>query len=74
MNSNTYDKPYKRRVIYTGASQSQIDWGGNDDPRSLLTIGEEYEVESTDVRSWHTKITLVGIKGRFNDASFKRCG
>ena len=61
-------------VIFIGATDSQVAWGGNDDPRKVLTEGEEYTIESVDVHSWHTKITLVGIKGRFNNVSFKYCG
>lgn len=58
------------KLIYTGCSEEQINWGGHDDPRQLLTIGEEYEQESKEVYSWHTKITLKGIEGRFNSACF----
>ena len=62
------------QVIYEGVTDSQVQWGGNDDPRPLLTEGETYEIESVDVHKWHTKVTLVGIKGRFNHVSFKICG
>jgi len=60
------------KVEYLGTNTGQIRWGGNDDPRGCLTIGEIYEVESRKVHSWHTKIVLVGYPGKkFNDASFK---
>jgi len=62
------------QVIFTGASDEQVAWGSNDDPRPLLTVGEKYIIESVDVHKWHTKVTLVGIEGRFNDVSFKRYG
>ena len=58
-------------VKYTGASQDQINWGGNDDPRPLLVVGNVYEVEKLDVHSWHTKVKLKGIDGRFNYVSFE---
>ena len=57
-------------VIFDGASKEQIQWGSNDDPNGLLTIGEEYEIEEEDVHSWHTKLKLRGIEGVFNSASF----
>ena len=59
------------KVIYTGASDEQVNWGGNTDPRNILDEGKEYKVEFKDVHSWHTKIKLEGIDGLFNDASFK---
>ena len=73
MNSRKYSR-VGTTVVFTGASDEQVAWGGNDDPRPLLTVGEKYVIESVDVHSWHTKVTLVGIKGRFNDVSFKYCG
>lgn len=59
-----------QRVIFTGATEAQTHWGGNNDPNKVCEIGKEYEIESRDVRSWHTKITLVGVEGVFNSASF----
>lgn len=59
------------KVMYIGASQEQINWGGNDDPRPLLTEGAIYEVEKREVHSYHTKISLKMIEGKFNDASFR---
>lgn len=59
------------RVIYIGTSDEQVRWGSNDDPRGVLQEGKEYEVEQAEVHSWHTKIKLVGIEGRFNSVSFK---
>ena len=57
-------------VIYDGASESQIRFGGNDDPRDILTVGDEYELEDVEVHSYHTKIKLKGFDGWFNDVSF----
>jgi hypothetical protein len=58
------------KVRFNGATKEQIQWGANDDPNGVLKVGEVYEIESQDVRTWHTKITLKGIQGSFNDASF----
>lgn len=60
------------RVKYVGATDEQVRWGGNDDPRGLLTEGAEYEVETREVRSWHTKVTLKGVAGRFNSVCFEK--
>lgn len=59
------------KVKFTEASDSQVAWGNNDDPRLLLDTETVYEVENVEVHSWHTKIYLVGIDGKFNDVSFK---
>ena len=58
------------KVTYTGANDSQVIWGGCDDPRGILVEGQSYEVEKRDVHSWHTKLKLVGIEGRFNSVCF----
>ena len=59
------------QVIYVGASDDQVRWGGNDDPRPVFTEGEVYEVEDTEVHSWHTKIMLRGFPGlKFNSVCF----
>jgi len=58
-------------VKFISASDEQINWGGNDDPRSILNTEDIYEIEKVDVHSWHTKIYLKGINGKFNSVSFK---
>jgi hypothetical protein len=58
-------------VRYIGCTQDQINWGSNDDPRGILIEGDKYYVESVDVRSHHTKLTLRGISGRFNSVCFE---
>lgn len=60
------------RVIYTGTSDEQVRWGGNDDPRSCLIEGDIYQIEKVEVHSWHTKLTLRNIPGRFNSVTFKK--
>jgi hypothetical protein len=59
------------KVIYIGATDEQVRWGGNDDPRGLLTEGQTYTVEKTEVHSWHTKIKLSGVAGWFNSVCFR---
>lgn len=59
------------KLIYTGCSDAQVSFGGHDDPRGVLIEGQAYEVERREVHSWHTKITLKGIPGRFNSVCFE---
>jgi hypothetical protein len=56
----------------SGCSDAQVKWGVGQDPRPLLTIGKEYEVEKEEVHSWHTLYYLVGIDAPrgFNSAYF----
>ena len=60
------------KVKYIGASDAQVQWGGCDDPRDVLVEGELYEVDEEEVHTQHTKLSLVGIKGRFNSVCFER--
>jgi hypothetical protein len=59
------------KVRYIGASDEQVRWGGNDDPRGILMERDTYEVEEREVHSWHTKLRLVGIEGSFNSVCFE---
>lgn len=59
-------------VKYIGASDEQVNWGGNDDPRGLLTVGTYYIVKREEIHSWHTKFELLGYEGKvFNSTSFE---
>ena len=58
------------KVKFIEASDEQVKWGGNNDPRRLLKKETIYEIAEVEVHSWHTKIYLVGIKGKFNSVSF----
>ena len=60
------------KVVYIGATQDQVDWRGNDDPRPLLTKGAAYRVATWNEQAWHTDVTLHGISGRFNSVHFKK--
>lgn len=56
---------------YIGASDDQVRWGNNDDPRPLLTVGGVYRIVATDVHHWHTKVRLEGVVGWFNSVHFE---
>lgn len=60
------------KVIYTGSSDAQVRWGSNDDPTKVLIAGDTYQIEKVEVHSWHTKLHLRGIKGKFNSVSFEK--
>ncbi len=60
------------RVEYDGeATDAQVQWGSNADPRKLLTPGAQYTVKYVEVHSWHTKVRLVGVPGEFNSVHFR---
>ena len=58
------------KVVFTGCSEEQKKWGGNDDPEGKLVAGVEYIVSDVVEHSWHTKISLEGIDGCFNSVCF----
>jgi hypothetical protein len=56
------------RVKFVECSDAQANWGGYDDPRESLEVGEVYEVEEVEQHSWST---LYRIKGKeFNSVCF----
>lgn len=66
-------KSMGEKVIYTGANDSQVQWGGGDDPRNMLQEGAEYTVTNKEVHSWHTLLELAEAPGqKFNSVCFKR--
>lgn len=53
------------------ARGTQTNWGGCTDPYAAgIEEGAAYEVERIERHTWHTKITLKGIKGKFNSVCF----
>ncbi len=56
-------------VTFTGYTKPQVLWGNNDTP-DMLTIGETYTIESVAVHASHTKVSLVGVTGKFNSVHF----
>lgn len=62
----------KSKVKFIGATDDQVNWGTNDDPRGLLEIGKIYTILKIDVHSWHTKIYLKEFPDKkFNSVSFE---
>ncbi len=61
-------------VVFRGQSDAQRRWGGNDDAEAILTRGREYTVESVAFHSWHTKLRLRYVEGRFNSVCFGLVG
>lgn len=62
-------------VVFVEASDAQVSYGGQSDPRETLEFGCKYAVEYTVVGSYRTKVKLIGIKPFFNSvhfADFKR--
>ena len=47
-------------VRFRGATDEQVRWGGNDDPRGVLRRGQDYEVERVEVHTQHTKYWIGG--------------
>lgn len=60
------------RVLYIGTDDDQVNYGSNDDPRNVLIEGDIYQIEKVEVHSWHSKISLRGVKGKFNSVSFNK--
>lgn len=61
-----------RKLMYVGATDSQVRWGGCDDPRTVLEEGKEYTLLAYDVHTWHTKVTLEEFPDLcFNSVSFE---
>lgn len=58
-------------VEYLGCSKEQIQWGSNDDPKSILIIGRHYTIEEINVHSQHTKVKLLNKMGMFNSVCFR---
>ena len=59
-------------VRFIGCSKEQIQWGNNSDPTGILIVGDKYYVEHVEVHSYHTKLTLRGVYGRFNSVCFEK--
>ena len=41
----------------------------NDEP-DMLEVGKAYEIEKVEPHTWHTKLKLVDIDGKFNSVCF----
>ena len=58
------------QVRFIGASDLQVQWGKNDDPRPILDRNRVYTVDQVEVHSSYTRISLVGFRAKFNSVSF----
>ena len=60
------------KVRYIGASEAQVNYGSNDDPRGLLKEGKIYTLQRKEVHSYHTKYYLKEFPGKkFNSICFE---
>lgn len=65
------DDPTPRLLRYVGCSDYQANWGGCDDPRTILESGTIYHAAKFEVHSSHTKVKLTGLKGLYNSVCFE---
>jgi hypothetical protein len=59
-------------VRYLGSVEEQVRWGSNDNPKGVLFEGDIYYVEKVEIHSWHTKLHLRGVRGKFNSVCFEK--
>ena len=59
-----------KSVMFTGCSKEQAMWANCTGVVTDLKIGEVYQVDHTEVYSWHTKLYLKGIVGSCNSVCF----
>ncbi len=59
-----------KKVKFNGCSDTQANWGRGADPRLHLKKEQEYELDRTEVHSWHTLYYLKGITEGFNSVCF----
>jgi len=63
--------PNRTKVIFTGASEAQENWGGHAS-HDVLEEGHVYTVDRTEVHSWHTKVFLQEYPDKsFNSTCFE---
>lgn len=67
---NIYAKK-RTKVKFTGASESQKNWGSYTGNYDDLIEGNEYLIDHTEVHSSHTKVYIEGIEGNFNSVCFE---
>ncbi len=60
------------KVRYTGSIEEQVRWGNNDNPAGVLIEGDVYYVERVEIHTWHTKLYLRGVYGKFNSVCFEK--
>lgn len=63
----------KNEIIqYYMPNQAAVNWGNNDDPEKTLVLNEYYEISEIEEHTWHTKLILKGIEGKFNSVHFRK--
>lgn len=60
------------KVRYTGSIEEQVRWGNNDNPTGVLIEGDVYYIERVEIHTWHTKLYLRGVYGKFNSVCFEK--
>ena len=59
-------------IRYIDATDAQVRWGGNNDPRGVLKEGGLYTVKRVEIHKSHTKLFLDGYPNlRFNSVHFE---
>lgn len=59
------------KFIAANIIKEQINWGSHQDPKGILEVGKEYEIERAEVHSSYTKIFLKDFpKLSFNSVWF----
>lgn len=63
--------PYGTIIKFIGASDDQVKWGSNDDPRDFLILNETYTIDHTEIHGYHTKVILKEFPNeKFNSVHF----
>lgn len=62
---------FNREFIYIGATDEQVQWGNNADPRGVLIEGHTYCLYQEEIHNWYTKLYFVGVDGGFNSVCFE---
>lgn len=61
-----------RKIRFIGALDSQVQWGGNDDPREFMKEGDIVTLVRQEIHSWHTIYEVEEFPGKvFNSVSFE---
>ena len=60
-------------MIYIGSKNTMVNWGGQDDPRDYLTVGQSYHVEQFGVMAYGLLFILKEFPNRkFSSGCFKK--
>lgn len=70
-NSNSNEISVGSRVKFIGCSLEQQRWGSNTPVKGKLVNGRKYIISDIEKHTWHTKVSLDGIDGKFNSVCFE---